>query len=153
MHVNRMCSKLKSSSGSISRLELILIIVISIESVFVVYQFGSYLVHQQAKGDDALMVNTADSVARVNSNSGMNCVVNDCDNSKGICTHHYDEGYVGYFDNNSNTIIGTLPSGYNEYTEMEASGITYYGAVNSMVIKAVAKDGTVTLSWVPGKVN
>lgn len=153
MHTDKVIKKIRDRTGSISRLELLLIIGICIESVFLVYQFSRYLVNQQAKGDDALMVNTADSVARINSNNGMNCVVNDCGNSTGVCTHHHDEGYIGYFDNVTNTIVGTLPSGYNEYTVMEADNQEYYGAVNSMVIQVVAKEGVMELSWVPGKVG
>lgn len=111
--------------------------------------------NQQAIGDDALMVNTADSVARINSNNGMNCVVNNCEGNKDgvVCTHLLSQGYVGYFDHGSNTIVGIKPYGYNEYTEMKADGVTYYGAVNSMVIQVIAKEGKMALSWVPGRVD
>ncbi|NCB32313.1 MAG: hypothetical protein EOM64_00280 [Erysipelotrichia bacterium] len=152
MENNRVYKKLNNRSGSVSLLELILIIGISIESVFLIFVFGRYLVRQQAKGDDALMVNTADSIARVNSNNGLNCVVNDCA-SQGVCTHHQDDGYTGYFDNKTNTIAGILPYGYNEYTVMEADGQEYYGAVNTMVIKVTAEEGVIQVSWVPGKAD
>lgn len=131
-----------------SQLEVILITGIVIMCVFFAGLYVRWHVNQQAKGDDALMENTADSVARINSNNGLNCPV---DGSSGPCPHWTSEGWVAYYDNGINTIVGDKPRGYNEYTTMEINGIKYHGARNTMVIKVVCREGYMQLSWEKGK--
>ena len=146
--------KLKEKRGRISALEMIVIIVLVAEALFLGYKGITWYIDSMAKGDDALMVNTAESVARINSNNGMNCVVNKCaSNSNGQCPHQWGEGYVGYFDNVSNTIVESKPPGYNQAKVMTVGDQEYYGEINTMVIRVYVKPNHIELSWVLGKVQ
>lgn len=144
--------KLRSKNGGISLLELVLIIALCAMLGFLAMKWFKNRQDELARGDDAMMVTTAEKVAKINSLDGVWCVVHNCTaGHTGTCVHHHDEGYVGYFVHPGNYISGELPEGYNEYPEMWAGENTYYGAEGTMVIKVVAKDGEVTLSWVEGK--
>ena len=99
-------------------------------------------------GNDSLTANTAESVARINSNNGLNCPV---DGSDGRCPHWTSSGYVAYYDNVGNTIVGEKPYGYNEDSTMVIDGKKYYGDPGTMVIKVVCSEGKITLSWEEGR--
>jgi hypothetical protein len=142
--------KLKSTSGGVSRREVLLVALIAVMTLFFAFEGMHFLDMQQRKGNDALRENTAISVARVNSNNGMNCVVDGC-GSTGYCPHYSTIGYIGYFDNIGNIIVGEKPKGYNEYNKMEIGKNTYYGDPGTMVLKVVAREGEVTVSWEKGK--
>lgn len=144
--------KLKSDRGGVSRREVLLVTLISLMVLFFVYEGYKWYRDSLARGDDKMMVNTAESVGRVNSNNGLGCVVDGCRGGLGgHCEHWNGFGYVGYFDNVGNCIVGKKPRGYNEYPVMEVDGKKYYGERGTMVIRVYGKDANVTLSWEPGK--
>lgn len=134
-----------------SKFEVLLLTAIILMAAFFVILALRWPAESTAHRDDALMANTALSVARVNSNHGTACVVNDCDGGK-ECTHQRGKSTVGYFDTRTNTIVGERPAGYNEETRIRLNGKTYRGKRNTLVIEAkAANDGTVTLRWVEGR--
>lgn len=141
--------KLSEQAGS-SLLEVILIIAIVIMAGVYFFWGGAWMKYRINHGDDSLAANTAESVARVNSNNGLNCVVDGC-GSSGHCPHWSYNGYIGYFDNISNKIVADRPKGYNEYQTMEIGKRQFHGDPGTMVIKVLAKEGEVVLSWELGK--
>lgn len=146
-------NKVKQKVGSVSQFELTLIIGICIMILFFVLQGFGFLNHCVENGNDTLIANTAESVALINSNNGAECVVKDCGgytNGK-HCTHWNGYGYVGYYDDVRNTFVADKPKGYNENPRVKIQNKRYYGARNTLVIKAEIKDGEVILSWVKGK--
>ena len=70
-----MFRKLRSTRGSVSRREVLLGILIGLMCVYFASEFLRYLGRQQSVGDDALRANTAESVAIIQSNNGMDCPV------------------------------------------------------------------------------
>ena len=145
-----MRNKLSETKGYTNLLELILIIAIVVMAAIYVFWGGSWMKYRMNHGNDSLAANTAESVARVNSNNGMNCVVDGC-GSTGHCPHWSSQGYIGYFDNIGNKIVGDRPKGYNEYQTMEIGRQQYHGEPGTMVIRVLAKDGEMILSWELGK--
>jgi hypothetical protein len=151
-----MRDKFHSCSGKISNLEMGLILFIAAMLLFLGYRGIQWMAAKMAHGNDSLLVNTAESEARINSNNGMTCVVQNCPSkSGGVCPHLVgnDGTTVGYLDNTTKYIIGEKPYGYNEGTEMDIDGVQYFGEKNTMVIRVSAKDGVITASWVPGRSN
>ena len=145
---------LNNRKGKISRFETILILVIIACLAFFVFIGLKWEKDSLDTGNDSLRENTAKSVAIVNSNNGIQCMIKDCPSySGGTCTHQYGtDGYFGYYDDVSNTIVGDLPSGYNDGTEMNIDGKKYYGDRGTMVIKVTIEPGEEpVLSWVKGK--
>ena len=142
--------KLLNKDGSASLLEVILIAAIAVMALIYFLMGGNWMKERLNHGNDSLAVNTADSVARINSNNGMNCVVDGC-GSTGHCPHWSSLGYIGYFDHISNKIIGEKTKGYNEYSTMEIGRQQYHGDPGTMVIKVIARDGAIVLSWELGK--
>lgn len=141
---------LKNNKGKISLLELIVLIVIAIEVIYYICSSYGWLDLHMSLGNDALYVNTAESVAKVNSLDGVDCPVNECEKGTQNCTHYTSVGYVGYFDSESNTIVGTKPKGYNSNANPKVDGTEYTGSVGTMVIRVTCKDGVITLDWVRG---
>lgn len=151
-----MKDKLADSSGKISVLEMMLIIFIALMSCFIIYQGIAWMGANTAHGNDSLLANTAASEAAVNSNNGLNCVVQNCPSrSGGVCSHQIgtDGATVGYLDKVTKHIIGEKPYGYNEYTEMDIGDAQYFGAKNTMVLQVTAEKGKITVCWVPGRSN
>lgn len=149
-----MRKKLKDTSGKVSVLEMMLIILIACMSAFLVYKGFAWAAENTAHGNDSLLANTADSEARINSNNGQNCVVQDCPSrTGGVCSHLIDNsgGTVGYLDKVTKHIVGDRPYGYNEATEMDIGDQQYFGDKNTMVLQVIAQDGKVTVSWVQGR--
>lgn len=141
--------KLRTKKGW-SRVELIcsVIIICIIIVLLLCGIFGYYI--QQLKGEDALMQNTAESVA-ISNTITTPCPVRGCDGGT-TCTHKSADGtYTGYFSHPLNTIGGDLPKGYNSYKTMTIGDKIYHGKAGTMVIKVEAKDGELTLSWVKGR--
>lgn len=141
--------KLTENKGRISLLELAVIIVLIIEAAYLAMNGFGWTAYRATKGDDRLLVNTADSTARVNSLNGMNCPVSDCPHGDS-CTHKRGEYYVGYFESVSHHIVGFAPKGYNQNNEMHIGDEVFYGAPGTMVIEIRCKEGTVELRWVKG---
>lgn len=151
-----MREKWNSCSGKISNLEMMLIVLIALMCLFITFKGVQWAADNTAHGNDSLLANTAESEARINSNNGLNCVVQDCPSrSGGVCSHQIgnDGTTVGYLDKTTKHIVGEKPYGYNEYTEMDIGDMQYFGERNTMVIQVTAKDGVVTASWVPGRSN
>ena len=145
-----MMKKLRETKGGATLLVVILTVAIFVMLGIYFLLGGNWMLVRMEHGNDGLMANTADSIARVNSNNGMNCVVDGC-GSTGYCPHYSTIGYIGYFDNIGNIIVGEKPKGYNEYNKMEIGKNTYYGDPGTMVLKVVAREGEVTVSWEKGK--
>lgn len=138
--------------NKLSRFEVLLIIAIVLMSAFFVVLALEYPKQATAHRDDALMANTALSVARVNSNHGTGCVVNDC--KGGNCPHRHGKSTIGYLDTMTNTIVGGRPKGYNEERRIRLDGKVYHGKTGTLVIEAKADEsGNVSLSWVKGRVK
>ena len=142
--------KLLTKEGSANLLEVILITAIVVMTAVYFFLGGNWMKLRMDHGNDSLAANTADSVARVNSNNGLNCVVDGC-GSSGHCPHWSSLGYIGYFDNIGNKIVGEKPKGYNEYSTMEIGRQQYHGEPGTMVIKVIAKEGEIVVSWELGK--
>ena len=142
--------KLLTKEGSANLLEVILITAIVVMAAVYFFLGGNWMKLRMDHGNDSLAANTADSVARVNSNNGLNCVVDGC-GSSGHCPHWSSLGYIGYFDNIGNKIVGEKPKGYNEYSTMEIGRQQYHGEPGMMVIKVMAKEGEIVVSWELGK--
>lgn len=142
--------KLLTKEGSANLLEVILITAIVVMAAVYFFLGGNWMKLRMDHGNDSLAANTADSVARVNSNNGLNCVVDGC-GSSGHCPHWSSLGYIGYFDNIGNKIVGEKPKGYNEYSTMEIGRQQYHGEPGTMVIKVIAKEGEIVVSWELGK--
>lgn len=142
--------KLLTKEGSANLLEVILITAIVVMAAVYFFLGGNWMKLRMDHGNDSLAANTADSVARVNSNNGLNCVVDGC-GSSGHCPHWSSLGYIGYFDNIGNKIVGEKPKGYNEYSTMEIGRQQYHGEPGTMVIKVMAKEGEIVVSWELGK--
>lgn len=139
-----------NKKGNITRLELIILLVIGIEVIYFIFSSYGWLDNHMSLGNDALYVNTAESVAKVNSLDGVDCPVNECEKGNINCTHHTSEGYIGYFDSISNTIVGYKPQGYNSSANPKIDDKTCSGEVSTMVIKVTCKDGNIILDWVRG---
>ena len=144
--------KIKSTAGAVSRREVLLTVLIVCMSLFIAIEFFNYLKGQQQKGDDALRANTAESVARINSNNGQGCPVRGCGNSSGSCDHYSGGEYIGYYDDVSNTIVARKPFGYNEYGTMKIDDQVWHGKPKTMVIRVVTGNDDVTLNWELGRV-
>ena len=60
--------------------------------------------------------------------------------------------YIYNASNNiSNKIVGEKPKGYNEYSTMEIGKQQFHGEPGTIVIKVVAKEGQMVLSWELGR--
>ena len=147
-----MIRKLRDTSGSVTRREVLLSVLAIAMCLFFVYEGMRYLDGQQKKGNDALRVNTAESTATINSNDGMSCPVRNCSGRNGSCSHYIGGVYVGYFDDVLNTIVGKKPEGYNEYDTMKVNDQFWHGAPGTMVIRVeVDGSGGIRLSWESSK--
>lgn len=142
--------KLLERRGSANLFEVILITAIIIMAAIYFLWGGNWMKLRMNHGNDSLAANTADSVARINSNNGLNCCVDGC-GSTGHCPHWSSIGYIGYFDHIGNKIVGEKPEGYNEYSTMEIGRQQFHGAPGTMVIKVIAKEGEIVVSWELGK--
>ncbi|MBR2787550.1 MAG: hypothetical protein IKD94_00155 [Erysipelotrichaceae bacterium] len=140
---------LKDTKGRISLLELVIIILLIFEGAYFLTKGFGWYAKNATTGDDKLLVNTAESTAKVNSLNGTNCPVSDCLHGDS-CTHKRGEYYVGYFDSKTHHIVGYAPKGYNQNNEMYIGDEVYHGAPGTMVIEIRCKDGEVKLAWVKG---
>lgn len=139
--------KLRRRKG-ISTVEMLCIIFLSVVAVSLIIMGLQWYRVQVRTGNDRMLVNTAESVARMNL-VGHECMVKSCDGGV-TCTHQSAGGYVGYFDHPTNSIQGTPGAGYNEYKVMTIGDRKYYGKPGTMVIRVVNHDGEPELSWVEG---
>ncbi len=141
---------LKNTKGRISLLELIVIIFLVIEGGYLLTKSLGWYCDKATGGDDSLLVNTADSTARVNSLNGQCCPVSDC-GSYGECEHFKGQYYVGYYDDVTHHIVAYPKKGYNQNQEMHIKDKTYYGDPGTMVIEIRCRSGEVLLDWVKGR--
>lgn len=80
-----------------SLIELIALVLIVCEIVFLCIKGYDWMNIHVRQGNDANYVNTCESVAKVNSLNGIHCPVDDCSNANEDCVHHHSNGYIGYF--------------------------------------------------------
>ena len=73
-----MKQKTLEEKGSVNVVELVLISAIIVMSLAYFFLGGMWMKLRMNHGNDSLAANTADSVARINSNNGLNCVVDGC---------------------------------------------------------------------------
>lgn len=125
-----------NKKGEINLLELFIILLICVELLFIVKSAFVWTYNKINKGNDALILNTCESVAKANSLDGYDCPVNDCAKDK-LCTHKVGNYYVGYYDNVSNTIVGNKVAGYNSNNNP-----------GTMIIKITCGNGTINYEWV-----
>jgi len=142
--------KIKENKGRISTIELVTLLFLGAFLLFLGIKGLNWYYSAMKNGNDGLMVNTAESVAIVNSLNGMQCPVNDCGHGEN-CPHRRGEYYVGYFDAVGNKIVEYPPKGYNQAKVMHVDDKKYYGDEGTMVIEVLCKDGVIELNWVKSK--
>jgi len=145
-------TRLHDTKG-LSVVETVCIIGISIFGVLFLILLFTYMLGYMQRGDDANAVNTAVGVAQANSAGP--CLVNDCDgtDASGHASHFSSDGLNrAYFDRQTNSLVATPPSGYNESADPTVDGITCYGDPGTLVIEVTAgSNGGISSSWVPGR--
>ncbi len=139
-----------NNRGSISLFELLIILVIVFELIFLLTDGFGWYNKKFSTGSDALYLNTCESVAKVNSLDGTICPVNGCGNSDGTCIHHNSRGYVGYFDSVSNTVVASKVRGYNLGDNPSIDGKQYNGEKGTLILRVMVYDGTIYYDWVKG---
>jgi hypothetical protein len=133
-------------SKKLNRLEFFLILAILIMLSFIAYIFLSFHAREVARGNDALTENTAESVAKVNSNNGADCPVDSCPG--GNCIHKVGNQYVGYYDSVGNKILSYPTKGYNSGDTMTIGEKTYKGRPGSMVLRVKTGDHKIQMDWI-----
>ena len=142
--------KLKSNKGRISLIELLALGFLIPVFLFLCFKGVEWYYDAMTNGDDRMYVNTAESIATVNSLNGIQCPVDGCGNSP-YCPHRYGDHYVGYYDNISHKIVGTKMKGYNQAKIMRVGNKKYSGEVGTMIIEVTCGDSEIELNWVKGK--
>ena len=141
---------IKNNKGGISTIELLALGFLITVFLFLGYKGVEWYYDSIRNGNDGLYVNTAESVATVNSLNGMQCPVDGCGNNRD-CIHKKGDRYVGYFDSISHKIVADPMEGYNQAKTMHVGDKKYSGEIGTMIIEVTCKDGTVELNWVKGK--
>ena len=131
-------------------MELILVIAIIAMSVFFIVLALEWPARATAKRDDALRVNTALSAARINSDNGQNCVVEDCPGGDD-CPHKHGKYWIGYLDISDNKIRGDKMTGYNEEKKIVLDDKVYRGDIGSLIVEVRSDGSKVSARWVRGK--
>lgn len=142
--------KLRNTKGRITLIELVFLLIIVVEVLYFVASSYGWLDFHMSSGNDSLYANTAESVAKTNSLNGIQCPVNNCEKGGVNCTHLTSQGYVGYFDGETNTIVGLKPKGYNSNDNPSIDGKEYVGKTGTMVLRVTCNEGEITLDWVKG---
>lgn len=143
-------NKLKDTKGRISVLELLIIIFIVVEVIFLGYKGLHWYYVESTGGNDAFAANTAYSTAIANSLNGSQCPVSDCGSGKD-CIHYKVDEYVGYYDEETHHIVGTPPKGYNQSKVMRIKSKIYFGDPGTMVLEIRCRNDEVNISWVKVK--
>ncbi|MEG0924750.1 MAG: hypothetical protein RR313_11460 [Anaerovoracaceae bacterium] len=138
-----------NNKKGLSRIELFCTVGICIIIVALIFTGIKFYRDSLRKGNDGLLENTVESVARGNY-LAQGCVINGCPGGD-KCTHNTIEGNVGYFNNINYYIEENKPHGYNQYHEMKVKDIKYHGKIGTMVIKVIGSDKGIELSWVEGE--
>jgi prepilin-type N-terminal cleavage/methylation domain-containing protein len=129
-------SKLFSESG-FSVIEclcvLVIICIVAGVMIFAVSQYRK----KAAEGTDRLNMVTAQNLAAANVNVTGN--IFDGNNLKTS---------VGYYDDESNSIVDYKPKGYNKSTVMTVNGIMYTGSPGTMVIRITYDGSNIKYDWV-----
>lgn len=133
----------------LSRMEVILIAAILAMSAFFIVLALEWPARATARRDDALRVNTALSAARINSNNGQDCVVEDCPG--GDCAHKHGKYWIGYLDISDNKIRAEKTAGYNEERKIVLDDKVYRGRPGSLVVEVRSDGNNVSARWVEGK--
>ena len=139
---------IRNNRGRISLLELVVIVFLVIEAIFLGIKGFKWYKEEVTGGNDVFLVNTAISTGIVNSLNGQTCPVNDCDHDPNTCTHRLGDEFVGYYDDTSHKILGYPVRGYNQNSIMRIGKKLYYGAPGTMVVQVVCHDDTVECRWV-----
>ena len=142
--------KIRENKGRINLLELIIIIFLAIEGIFLGIKGLAWYYEEMTGGNDTFLVNTAYSTGVVNSLNGIQCPVSAC-GSSGQCTHKLGDDYVGYFDYYTHLIVEYPPEGYNQGKVMRIGDKYYFGNVGTMVIQILCHQDSVECKWVKGK--
>lgn len=143
-------SKIKSKKG-LSVIEIICITVIVIILALALIVGLRQLSHYISNGNDSLMADTAESIARVNVLSE-GCVVDDCKSSN--CSHKDENGFtIGYYEPVTRKIVDKKPEGYNEFFIMKTEEGYYRGSRGTRVIQVKEKDEKIEITWVKGEEN
>ncbi len=137
-------------SGSISLPELLIIMVLVLEGIFLAYKGISWFYDEMSGGNDRFLVNTAESTALAESLNGTMCPVYNCQHGN-LCTHRQGGYYVGYFEETTHHIVSYRPKGYNQNSVMRIGRTRYYGDPETMVIQVKCRDGEIVLNWVRGR--
>ena len=143
-------NKLKDNKGRISLLELLIIIFIVVEVIFLGYKGIHWYYVELTGGNDGLAANTAYSTAVANSLNGHQCPVSKCDGGS-ECAHFKNDEYVAYYDLETHLIVGEAPKGYNQSKVMRINSKLYFGDPGTMVIEIRCRDDDVSISWVKVK--
>ena len=141
--------KLKNNKGRISLLELLIIIFIVVEVIFLGYKGLHWYYVELTGGHDGLAANTAYSTAIANSLNGHQCPVSKCGGTN--CIHYKNDEYVGYYDAVSHLIVGEPTEGYNQSRVMRIDSKLYFGDPGTMVIEIRCHDDDVSIAWVKVK--
>lgn len=141
--------KIPNDKTGLSVLEIFCITVISVILVLMAVAVIRNLNDCLDNGNDSLMANTAESVARVNMTAN-GCVVNEC-NGGTNCTHENSNGNkVGYYEAVTHRIVAAKPSGYNEFGIMRIDGIYYKGTAGTVIISVTSSANKISLKWIKG---
>jgi len=125
-----------------------IIVIVAVVGIRIGYIF---YVHSVQRGDDKMMVQTCESVVRVNL-VDESCVVSNCTDKYKVCPHKIGDGYTwGYYDEVSHKVVDTKMKGYNEYPVMNIDGKEYKGDRGTMIIKVTGKIEDIKLEWVEGE--
>lgn len=131
------CGIKVSSESGFSVIEAISVTVI----IFIVIGIAVFAVSdyrkKAAQGTDRLNLITAQDLAAVNINEAGN-LFNDNDKK----TH------VGYYDDNTNSIVKYKPKGYNKSSVMTVDKVMYTGSPGTMVIRIVYDETGIKFDWV-----
>ncbi|MBR3252410.1 MAG: hypothetical protein IKF80_11955 [Erysipelotrichaceae bacterium] len=141
---------LKNNKGRISLIELLALAFLIPAILFLGFKGVEWYYNSMRNGNDGMYVNTAESIAVINSLNGVQCPVDGCGGSA-YCTHRRGDHFVGYYDNISHTIVGYKLAGYNQAKIMHVGEKKYSGDEGTMIIEVISGNGEIELNWVKGK--
>ena len=141
---------LKNNKGRISLIELLALAFLIPAILFLGFKGVEWYYNSMRDGNDGMYVNTAESIAVINSLNGVQCPVDGCGGSA-YCTHRRGDHFVGYYDNISHKIVGYKLAGYNQAKIMHVGEKKYSGDEGTMIIEVISGNGEIELNWVKGK--
>ena len=141
---------LKNNRGRISIIELFALGFLIPALLFLGFKGVEWYYGTMKNGNDGLYVNTAQSLAIINSLNGAQCPVDGCGHAV-FCTHRKGDRFVGYYEPVSHKIVANPMKGYNQAKIMHVGEKKYSGDEGTMIIEVVCGNGEVELNWVKGK--